>query len=96
MITIFLAEDDLDDQELLAEAFSEINPSIRLISFSSGKTLLEHLNQLSDTEIPQLIVLDYNIPELNGADILKILEENSRFHPVIQLALFTNYFPGNG
>ena len=40
MPTILLAEDDLDDQELFADALSEIDPSIHLISFTSGKKIL--------------------------------------------------------
>ena len=68
MCTIVLAEDDIDDQELLAEAFSEIDPSIRLYTFSTGKKFLNFLDALPDEEIPDLVILDYNIPELNGAE----------------------------
>ena len=74
MMKILLAEDDVDDQELLAEAFTEIDPTIDLQSFSTGKKFLTHLDSLPDSEIPDMIILDYNIPEINGAEILKRLE----------------------
>jgi CheY-like chemotaxis protein len=89
-ITVLLAEDDPDDQELLAEAFSGIDPSIRMISFSSGKKILDYLERLQDREIPDLIILDYNIPEINGAVILQELEKHARYRPVIKLVWSTS------
>ena len=90
MYTIYLAEDDLDDQELLAEAFFEIDPTIRLRSFSSGREILSHLETLSDTQVPDLIILDYNIPEINGAEILRKLGENKKFEQVTKLVWSTS------
>lgn len=90
MLKILLAEDDIDDQELLAEAFSEIDPTIKLNSFSTGKKFLNHLEDLPETEIPDMIILDYNIPEINGAEILKWLQENKRFQNVVKLVWSTS------
>lgn len=93
MTTILLAEDDIDDQELLTDAFSEIDPSVNLIAFSTGKKFLSYLRNLADTDIPAMIILDYNIPEINGAEILKILEENSRYNTVVKLVWSTSNSP---
>ena len=90
MPTIFLAEDDIDDQELLAEAFLGIDPGIHLKSFSTGKKFITHLDSLPDDEIPSMVILDYNIPEINGADILKHLEENERYRDVVKLVWSTS------
>jgi CheY-like chemotaxis protein len=90
MMTIYLAEDDLDDQELLAEAFSEIDPSIRLYSFSSGKQILEELSALHGRQFPDLIILDYNIPEINGAEILSLLARDEKFDKVVKLVWSTS------
>ena len=93
MTTILLAEDDIDDQELLTEAFKEIDPSIKLIAFSNGKKFLSYLNELPDNNIPAMIILDYNIPEINGAEILKLLEEDSRYQSIIKLVWSTSNSP---
>jgi CheY-like chemotaxis protein len=93
MTTILLAEDDIDDQELLSDAFSEIDPSVQLISFSTGRKFLSYLENLADNEIPALIILDYNIPEINGAEILKIIEEDSRYRSIIKLVWSTSNSP---
>lgn len=73
--SIFLAEDDIDDQEFLKEALLSIDPAIELVSFSSGLKFMHHISQLDDNALPSLIILDYNIPEMNGAEILSKLNE---------------------
>lgn len=89
-LIILLAEDDVDDQELLTEAFSDLDPNIQLVAFSSGKKFLQHLDQLSEPEIPGMIILDYNIPEINGAEILKHLESKKRYDAIIKLVWSTS------
>ena len=90
MRTIYLAEDDIDDQELLIEALQGIDPRIRLETFSTGKKFIAHLDSLPDNEIPSMVILDYNIPEVNGAEILKHLEEDERYKDVIKLVWSTS------
>ena len=92
-MTILLAEDDIDDQELLTEAFTEIDPSIQLFAFSTGKKFLSFLDELPDGQIPDLVILDYNIPELNGAEILRRLESNDRYRNVVKLVWSTSNSP---
>jgi CheY-like chemotaxis protein len=87
-MTVLLAEDDIDDQELLAEAFSEIDPNIRLIPFTSGRKFLSYLDELP--EIPDMVVLDYNIPEMNGAEILRHLQDDHRYQTVTKLVWSTS------
>ena len=77
--TIFLAEDDIDDQEFLKDAFLTIDPAIKLISFSSGLKFINRLFETEDQHLPCLIILDYNIPEINGAEILGQLKAQDRF-----------------
>lgn len=80
--TIFLAEDDVDDQEFLADALHTLDPGIQLVSFTSGAKFIEHLEKTADEKLPCLIVLDYNIPEINGAEILRHLRNSSRYKSI--------------
>lgn len=87
---IFLAEDDVDDQDLLAEALHAIDPTIALVSFSSGIKFLNRLQELDDASLPGLIVLDYNIPELNGAEILEHLNRDDRYKSIAKVIWSTS------
>lgn len=87
---IFLAEDDVDDQELLDDALTAIDPAVNLISFTSGRKFIEALDKTEDADLPCLIILDYNIPEINGAEILQHLNENSRYGTITKIIWSTS------
>jgi CheY-like chemotaxis protein len=88
--TIFLAEDDVDDQEFLTDALLSIDPAINLISFSSGLKFINRLSETEDGQLPCLIVLDYNIPEINGAEILAQLKKIDRFAAIPKVVWSTS------
>ena len=76
---ILIGEDDIDDQELLKEIFASVDGSSRLLFANTGEQVLSALKKLNDEQLPCLIVLDYNMPGLTGADILKELNNESRY-----------------
>ena len=76
---ILLGEDDPDDQEMLTDVFSSIDNSFILFFVNNGKEVLSALEKLKDDQLPCLIVLDYNMPGLNGADILQEIGSNRRY-----------------
>jgi DNA-binding response OmpR family regulator len=76
---ILFGEDDIDDQELLKEVFTSIDGSFRLLFANTGEQVLSALRKCNDEQMPCLIVLDYNMPGLNGADILKELNNENRY-----------------
>ena len=76
---ILIGEDDIDDQELLKEVFASVDGSFRLMFANTGEQVLSVLHKLKDDQLPCLIVLDYNMPVLSGADILKELNGESRY-----------------
>lgn len=79
---ILLGEDDPDDEELLVEVFSVIDPSFNLKFVNNGSKLVKTIQSMPDHALPCLIVLDYNMPELNGAEILEVLKSNDRYHKI--------------
>ena len=83
-------EDDLDEEDFLNEIFFSLDPSKTLLFISNGRKLIADLEQMSDNELPCLIVLDYNMPELNGAEILKILKQNSRYDDIPKIVWSTS------
>lgn len=61
---ILLAEDDEDDQELIRMAFSKVTVDHTFEVVNNGQEVLETLANL--TNLPCLIILDLNMPVLNG------------------------------
>ena len=90
---ILLGEDDIDDQEILEEVFSSIDSSFSLHFINNGKKVVAHLEEIHDEHLPCLIVLDYNMPELNGAEILKSLQGNHRINKVPKIIWSTSNAP---
>ena len=79
---ILVVEDDMDDQEIIARAFAEVAPHCNITWLNNGGMLVDLLPSYPDKELPSLIVLDYNMPLLNGVETLKILELDKRFNKI--------------
>ena len=87
---ILFGEDDLDEEDFLKEIFSSIEPGLALQFINNGKKLIATLEQLPDNNLPCLIVLDYNMPELTGAEILKVLQQNPRYEAIPKIIWSTS------
>jgi CheY-like chemotaxis protein len=84
--TILYADDDPDDVELLKEAFACISGDVELITCSHGAEALQYLQTLpADKPTPCLIILDINMPVLDGKQALIRLRSINRFNstPVV-------------
>ena len=87
---ILLGEDDADDQEMLKEVFRSIDTAFVLFFVNNGKEIISALEKLKDDQMPCLIVLYYNIPELYVADILRRLSTNERYKNIPKVVWSTS------
>ena len=72
---ILYADDDMDDQETLKDTLLEVAPEISLVSVQDGIQLLDFLNSLPPgSKFPCLLLVDMNMPKINGIEALKILK----------------------
>lgn len=92
-LIIFLADDDEDDQQLLKDAFTTIDANIAFYMADNGKQAINRLSSLDSNELPCLIVLDYNMPELNGAEVLKQIMQEQRYIKVPKVIWTTSNSP---
>lgn len=90
---VLLAEDDLDDQEFLKEALLNENASLHFECINNGRKLINYLHALSAEEFPDIIVVDYNIPELSGIEILKLLNADQRYATIPKIVWSTSGSP---
>ena len=87
---ILLGEDDIDDEELLKELFSSVDDSLELTFINNGRHVIEHLDTLAAEQLPCLLILDYNMPELNAADILENLKARRRYDDIPKIIWSTS------
>lgn len=87
---ILLGEDDADDQEMLKEVFTSIDQSFILFFVNNGNEILSALEKLREDQMPCLIILDYNMPGLNGADILRELSPSERYKNIPKVVWSTS------
>jgi len=71
---IIIIEDDVDDQDILAEIFKELNYKNKLIFFGDSVKALEYLTD-TDNE-PFLVLSDINMPKLNGMELREKIHNN--------------------
>ncbi|MCK4797039.1 MAG: response regulator [Spirochaetes bacterium] len=83
---ILLVEDDKIDVLIMKRALKEINVTNRLDIAENGEEALTHLKN-PNNEKPGIILLDLNMPRMNGIEFLKIAKEdkNLKIIPVIVL-----------
>ncbi|MEO6071487.1 MAG: response regulator [Chitinophagaceae bacterium] len=82
---ILLADDDQDDRFIMDLSFGEIGWSNGVKFVSSGEDAIRFLNSVSPPHYPSLIVLDYNMPKMNGGTTLAFLKTHELYKniPVI-------------
>jgi CheY-like chemotaxis protein len=73
---VFYADDDTDDLALVQDAFDRYTNNVKVITAKDGLNAISYLQSLQEHKTsPCLIILDINMPLLNGRDILKKIKE---------------------
>jgi two-component system, response regulator len=90
---ILLIEDDPDDRLITKDAFHFIDKNIKIETVDNGESALHLLLQLQKEEYPSLILLDYNVPRLNGLETLKLLQSNPLYNKIPMAILTTSRDP---
>jgi CheY-like chemotaxis protein len=84
-VTILVADDDADDRKLTAEAFAESKLLNDLRFVENGVEVLDYLNRRGkfadplSSPWPSLLLLDLNMPKMDGREVLEELKKDDRF-----------------
>jgi CheY-like chemotaxis protein len=76
-MNILLVDDDVIDRELFVDAINLVGSVYKVIEAENGQKAIDFLN--SSPSLPQLIILDLNMPVKDGRDTLKELKAHPRF-----------------
>lgn len=87
---ILMVDDDEEDRMLMQDMFAEIGVPDVACYADSGETALSYLEDLSDSELPSVIVLDLNMPRLNGTQVLKILKQDEKLKDITVIIYSTS------
>jgi CheY-like chemotaxis protein len=89
---VLYADDDTDDRAWASEACKVAGSPLQIQFVENGKQVLNYLREASPDALPSLIVLDLNMPEMDGRQTLQHLKSNSQFKhiPVVIVTTSSN------
>lgn len=91
---ILVADDDADDRAILQDAMKELQADEVLCFAQNGEDALRLLgNDFNADYKPALIILDLNMPKLNGTETLRRIKSDDRFKTVPVIIYSTSLNP---
>src|SRR3954454_19401155 len=86
---VVYVDDDVDDLMMVNDAFSKYAHNVEVVLLKDGIEALSYLETLSTFDpIPCLIILDINMPKMNGREALHEIRKMERFKEV-PVVMFT-------
>ncbi len=86
---ILLVEDDTVDTMSVKRAFQHLHIKNNLVNAANGEEALEYLRN-KDNARPQIILLDLNMPRMNGVEFLKIVKADDHLKNIPVIILTTS------
>jgi len=87
-VQILLIEDDFEDAELFEDVLRENAPAYQLKVIPDGGAFFEYMTD--NKALPDIIVLDFNLPKIHGRDILKGIKNNDLYKNIKIVILTTS------
>ena len=87
--TILWADDDADDLMLMKEILLKNNRNFEIIEVRNGQEVMDYLEKAKeDYSFPSLIILDINMPIMDGKETLSRIKQSDEFAR-IPIVIFT-------
>lgn len=90
---VLLVEDDSDDRLLFQTFFAHRKDIFLLPPVTNGLEMIEYLHSIpTPKDLPDLIVLDQNMPKMNGKQTLTFLKSSEQYSkiPVVIYSTYTD------
>lgn len=86
---ILLVEDDHIDVLTVKRALKDVDVNNELVVVSDGEKALEYLKD-DRSELPFIILLDLNMPRMNGIEFLEIIKNDNKLKKIPVIVLTTS------
>lgn len=87
-LDILLIEDDIDDIDLLKDALNEEKVPYEMEVIMEGDKVYSYLESVED--LPEIIVMDLNLPKIGGKEILMEIKSSFTFTEIPIIVLTTS------
>lgn len=93
---MLLVEDDPGDQELTKRVFDPVSDHIDLRVVSTGQEAIDYLmhrgdfKEPVDAPLPDLVLLDLNLPVLDGREVLKMIRTTESLKRLVVIVMTTS------
>ena len=88
---ILHVDDDEDDLYIIGDALKNAHQSLNIIEANDGHEAISYLEQTE--KLPDLIILDINMPGMDGRETLKILKQHEYWKTIPTVVLSTSSDP---
>lgn len=85
---LLYAEDDLDDFDALQSALGQITTKYELVRANNGTEVISYLEK--NEAFPYVIVLDLNMPVMDGKETLQWIKSNDKFKNIPTMVFTTS------
>ena len=86
---LLIAEDDPDDRLIIQDAVDENEIDYNIHFVNDGQELIDYLSKFTG-HLPKLIILDLNMPKIDGREALKYVKTQPRFKMIPTIILTTS------
>ncbi|OLY92057.1 two-component system, unclassified family, response regulator [Cnuella takakiae] len=91
---ILMVDDDLEDRSLLQDTFEQLNLGNRIGFAENGEDAIRYLKNCEEQQkLPRLIVLDLNMPKLNGRQTLEMIKSTPGWEGITVVIYSTSLNP---
>lgn len=90
---VLCVDDDPDDRELIRNAIFKVDPSYSVDYATNGKEALQFLKSSQEKDLPCLIILDINMPVMDGKQALAEIRKNNEWDGIPIVVFTTSSHP---
>jgi CheY-like chemotaxis protein len=90
---LLLAEDDPDDRFMMLRALKRVRPLLQVVAVQDGIELMAYLHGCAADALPQLVLLDLNMPRMDGREVLSAMRAEAALCRIPVVVLTTSVEP---